>query len=160
MRKGGTNLAQGTGQAAFPLQEAPLNRDRISRVPAMRRIIKGLALVTCIAICSGTVVSSACAQGGGLVVTFRNEMKVPVIVQGYTIINRTPRLGMALVVLPGKTVSDNNVPANSIRFYQVVDANRPRLQYIRDLPVQVLQDDINLAIRGVPPNVAVRKALP
>src|SRR3954447_19557381 len=152
-------LAQGTVPPAFPLQEAVAYRDRISRVPAMRRIISALVLATCIAI-AGAAPPAARAQAGGVVVSFRNEMKIPVIVQGYTFINRMPKYGMALVVHPGKTVSDNNVPANTIRYYQIVDANRPMNRYIRDLPVRILLDDIDLAIRGTPPNVLVRKTDP
>jgi len=52
------------------------------------------------------------------------------------------------------------VPANNVRYYVVVNANQPALQYIRNLPVRVGQDDINLTIRGVPPNVVVRKSEP
>jgi hypothetical protein len=101
-------------------------------------------------------VPAAHAQVGAVAVSFRNELKIPVIIQGFTVVNGMPRAGMAMVVLPGKTAIDNNVPAGTIRFYRVVDANRPVLQYIRNLPVPVLQEDINLAIRGVPPRVFVK----
>jgi hypothetical protein len=98
------------------------------------------------------------AQAGAVVVTFRNEMMTPVIVQGYTIINGMPKKGMALVVRPGKTVSDNNVPPGTVRFYSVMDANRPAIEYVRNLAVPVGRQDINLLIRGVPPKVIVTKA--
>jgi hypothetical protein len=98
------------------------------------------------------------AQAGAVAVTFRNEMMTPVIVQGFTVVNGMQKAGMALVVRPGKTVSDNNVPASTIRFYRVVDANRPAVEYIRNLPLAVGRQDIDLLIRGKPPKVIVTKA--
>lgn len=97
---------------------------------------------------------------GAVAVSFRNDLKIPVIVQGFTVVNGMTKAGMALVVMPGKTLTDNNVPSNSVRYYRIVDANRPMMQYIRNLPVRVVRDDINLAIHGMPPNVGVKKAAP
>ncbi len=122
----------------------------------MRRALNAFVIATCVASCSGTVATPARAQFGAVAISFRNEMKTPVIVQGFSVVNGMAKAGMALVILPGKTAIDINVPVGAIRFYRVVDANRPVLQYIRNLPVPVLQNDINLAIRGVPPRVLVQ----
>lgn len=123
----------------------------------MRRVATALVLATCLAFTSWTA-PAARAQGIAVAVTFQNEMKTPVIVQGATLVNGMPKAGMAMIVLPGKTATEN-IPANSIRFYIVVDANRPGLRYINNLPVPAGVQDINLAIRGIPPKVFI-KAVP
>ena len=159
MRKGGAIFGARGRQIGVRLGGSDPDGDRISQVPAMRRIISALVLATCLAIV-GRTVPAARAQAGGVVVSFHNQLKIPVIVQGTTVINGMRKRGMALLVLPGKTVSDNNVPANSIRFYDVYDANRPILQYIRNAPLPVTQDDVDLVIRSLQGNVVVRKVEP
>ncbi len=126
----------------------------------MRRVVSAFVLATCIAIAGGTAPAARAQIAGGVAVAFRNDMKTPVIVRGCTIVNRMQKFGLAHIVLPGKTAVDNNIPPGTIRYYFVVDANQPALRYIQNLPVPVLQNDVNLVIGGVPPNVFVRKIGP
>ena len=103
---------------------------------------------------------AARAQFGGVAVGFKNELKTPVIVQGYTIVNNMQKRGQAFIVLPGKLLADNNVPANSIRFYTIVDANQPNIVYLRNVDIRVGVQDLGLAIRGMPPKVVLEPLRP
>jgi hypothetical protein len=97
---------------------------------------------------------TARAQFGGAAVGFRNDLKTPIIVQGFTIVNKMPKRGQAIVILPGKTATDNNVPMGP-RFYTICDANQPNLVWLRNVPIGVMGQDINFAIHGAPPKVVI-----
>jgi hypothetical protein len=112
---------------------------------------------TCLAILTCLAPAAADAQFGGSAVAFRNEMKTPVIVQGYTFVGKMPKRGMAIVVPPGKTLLDINVPVG-IRVYTVYDANMPSVVLIKDFPVPIKGMDLSLVIRGVPPKVTLEPA--
>jgi hypothetical protein len=120
----------------------------------MRRYASILATMTCLAAAVSSVpTASAQAQGTlfaqntGVAVTFKNETNVPVIVQGVTLVNGMAKAGQAFVVRPKQTVADNNVPANSTRYYTVVDANRPGVRYLYNSPLQIGADDVTVSIR-------------
>src|SRR5438477_1464951 len=57
---------------------------------------------------------------------FRNDLKVPVIVQGVSIVNNMQRRGQPFVVQPGKAVWDNNLPIG-LRFYTIYEAANQRI---------------------------------
>lgn len=82
---------------------------------------------------------------------FRNDSKVAVIVQGWSVVNNMPRRGQPLLIQPDKRVWDNNVPPG-IRYYSVYDANQPSKVLLRDFPVPVGTNDQFFAIRPVPSN--------
>ncbi len=125
----------------------------------MKRVVTTIAIATCIAV-TGSAAPPAWAQGAlGVAVGFRNELKIPVIVQGYSIVRGMPKAGIAMVILPGRTASDNFVPAG-VRFYRVCDANMPNLVYLRDVPVPVGGRDVVLAIRGTPPKITLEPINP
>jgi hypothetical protein len=94
-------------------------------------------------------------MGGGVAVGFRNEMKIPVVVQGWTMVGGMKKAGMAIAIPPGKTLGEINVPAGT-RYYSIYDANNPNIVYIRDIPVPVMNSDLSFAIRGVPPKVVLQ----
>lgn len=117
----------------------------------MLRAVTGFLVGVCVALWAAPVH----AQFGGVAVGFRNELKVPVIVQGYSVVNGMQKRGQAFVILPARAAVDLNVPAG-LRFYTIVDANQPALTYIRNLPIPVGTNDLRFAVRGVPPKVAVQ----
>ena len=79
--------------------------------------------------------------------SFRNDTKAPVIVQGWTLVNNMPRRGQAIVVNPGKTLSDKSLPAGT-RYISVYDANQPTRVYMRDQRVEVQRNaDLLFSIR-------------
>jgi hypothetical protein len=58
------------------------------------------------------------------------------------------------VILPGKTAAENNVPAGP-RLYVICDANQPNIVWLKNAVVPVMAQDINIAVRGVPPKVFI-----
>ena len=123
----------------------------------MRRVVNACVTATCLAILTCVAPAAAHAQFGGSAVAFRNEMKTPVIVQGYTMVGKMQKRGMAIVIPPGKTLLDINVPVG-IRYYTVYDANMPAVVHILNLPVPIMGKDLSLMIRGIPPKVTLEPA--
>jgi hypothetical protein len=119
----------------------------------MKRVVNTCIAASCIAFFAGFA-QTAHAQFRGAAVGFRNDLKTPIIVQGYTVVNGMPKRGQAIVILPGKTASDNNVPAGP-RYYTICDANQPNLVWLRNVPVAVMAQDINIAVRGAAPKVFI-----
>ncbi len=119
----------------------------------MNRVVNACIAASCIAIAAGFL-PAAHAQGGGAAVGFRNELKSPIIVQGFTVVNGMQKRGQAIVILPGKAGFDYNVPMGP-RFYVICDANQPNLVWLRNVPIAVMGPDINFAVRGVVPKVFV-----
>jgi hypothetical protein len=119
----------------------------------MKRVVSCFLTTICFAAASASP-SVVNAQGGGVAVGFRNEMKTPVIVHGYTVINGMPKFGQAIPIPPGKTGVDIGVP-NGPRLYRVHDGNNVRFVFIQNFPVQVQGRDIAFAIRGIAPKVTL-----
>jgi hypothetical protein len=88
-------------------------------------------------------------QGSGI--GFRNDLKVPVIVQG---INNMQRRGQPFVVQPGKTVWENNLPAG-IRYYNIYEASQTRI-LLPNRPVRIQTADQFFAIHTVTQNGKVQ----
>jgi hypothetical protein len=85
----------------------------------------------------------------GATVGFRNELKSPVNIQGYSIVGGAPRMGQPIVLTPGRIGLDLHVPPGA-RFYNIYDANQPNRVILRDFPVRVLTRDLLFAIRPSP----------
>jgi hypothetical protein len=115
----------------------------------MRLIVNACLAATCFVLVGGFA-QTASAQVGGVAVAFRNELKTPVIVQGFTVVNGMQKRGQAFVIVPGKVGADLGVPAGP-RFYTVYDANNPKLVYVLNFQVPVQGNDIALIIGGIPP---------
>lgn len=88
--------------------------------------------------------SSAQAAGLG----FRNDCQVPIIVQGATMVNNMLRRGQPILILPGKTAWDNNVPPG-FRILTIYDANQPSRVLCRDR-INFSGQDLRFVIRPVP----------
>ena len=71
-------------------------------------------------------------------------LKTPVIVQGVSLVNNMQRRGQPILVNPGKTVWDNNLPAG-VRYYTIYDSTQRIL--LRDRPVRVQTTDQFFGIR-------------
>src|SRR5262249_52440504 len=67
---------------------------------------------------------SAAAHGGGM--CSRNDLKIPVVVQGASVVNNMVRRGKPVVLAPGKTGWDTNLPAGSrvVTVYDYFQTNR------------------------------------
>jgi hypothetical protein len=87
-------------------------------------------------------------QAAGPGIGFRNDLKIPVIVQGVSLVNNMQRRGQPLVVQPGKTVWENNL-AMGLRYYTIYEGNQQRI-LLRDRPVPIQTKDQFFAIRLVP----------
>ena len=77
------------------------------------------------------------AQGATGSASFRNDLKVPVIIQGISQVNGVLKRGQPLVVAPGKTTGDFNVPVG-VRAYSVYDANQPTRVLVKDAPINIV----------------------
>lgn len=80
---------------------------------------------------------------------FRNDLNVPVIVQGWSVIKGMQRRGQPVLVNPKRSAWDNNVPAG-IRYISVYDANQPSKILLRDRPTPVRNQDQFYGILPVP----------
>ncbi|MCI0641631.1 MAG: hypothetical protein L0Y70_21355 [Gemmataceae bacterium] len=89
---------------------------------------------------------------------FKNDFKVAIIVQGWSVVNGQQRRGQPLLINPGKVAWDNNVPSPGKRYYSVYDANQPSKVYLRDFAVPVALVDQFFAVQPVAGN-AGRAAL-
>ncbi|MBI3409495.1 MAG: hypothetical protein HY040_14235 [Planctomycetes bacterium] len=79
--------------------------------------------------------------------SFRNDTKVAVIVQSWTLVNNMPRRGQAIQVNPGKSIADKSLPAGT-RYVSVYDANQLTRIYLRDQRVEVQRNaDLTFSIR-------------
>lgn len=86
-------------------------------------------------------------------ITFRNDSKVGVIVQGSTEVNGMQRRGQPLTIQAGKTNYDSNLP-KGVRFITIYDANQPTRILLR-AQVPVGKADLQFSIRPNPTNPAL-----
>ena len=91
------------------------------------------------------------AVATGTTIAFRNELTVPVIVVGSSVVNGVLRRGQPLIVRPGKLALDGNLPPG-VRLYTIYDANQPSTVLLRNFPVQLRGQDLFLAIKASPTN--------
>lgn len=88
-------------------------------------------------------------------ITFRNDLNTPVIVQGTSIFGGMIRRGQPVLVAPGKTGGDFNVPTGA-RWYTVYDANQPTRLLAKDVRFDVPPGSNSLiSIRILPTNQVV-----
>ena len=67
-------------------------------------------------------------------VRFRNDLTIPIIVQGVSKVGPLVKRGQPMVIAPGKSVTEFNVPAG-MRVYNVYDANQQRV--VQDVQIGV-----------------------
>ncbi|HEX3314317.1 MAG TPA: hypothetical protein VHR72_05460 [Gemmataceae bacterium] len=68
--------------------------------------------------------------------SFRNNLTVPVVVQGYSKVGPLLKRGAPMVIAPGKSLTEFGVPAG-VRVYNVYDANQPQRKLVSDVQVPV-----------------------
>jgi hypothetical protein len=83
-------------------------------------------------------------KAGAAGIVFRNDLKIPVIVQGESIVNRMIQRGRPVVIFPGRTAADPLVPPGNRRI-TVYDANQPNRVLFRRL-VPFPGTDLHFAI--------------
>jgi hypothetical protein len=69
-------------------------------------------------------------------VSFRNDLTMPIIVQGVSRVGPMVKRGAPMVIAPGKSVTEFNVPAG-MRVYQIYDGNQPQRKLAQDVQVGV-----------------------
>ncbi|MBX9680197.1 MAG: hypothetical protein K2X38_15660 [Gemmataceae bacterium] len=94
------------------------------------------AIALLVATFAASLVSAQPPGAGAATIQFRNETKMAVIVQGTSTMNGMLRRGQPMLLTPGKSASDFNVPAG-YRVYSVYDANQPTHVLVRDKAVMV-----------------------
>jgi hypothetical protein len=121
----------------------------------------GMRVLFAVALLGVTIAAGiASAQPGGATATiqFRNDSKIAVIVQGTSTMNGMLRRGQPMLLTPGKTAADFNVPPG-FRIYSVYDANQPTQVLVRDKAIMVQSGrDASFAvvpIPGVPHQVTI-----
>jgi hypothetical protein len=77
---------------------------------------------------------------------FKNQLPIPIIIQGESIVNGALRRGPVLLIHPGKTVWDTNVPPGKRRVI-VYEANQPNRTLHQEF---LLVENADQAFRVVP----------
>jgi hypothetical protein len=86
------------------------------------------------------LISAAPAFSAGI--TFRNEHKIPIIVQSATVVNNMVRRGAPLLIYPGKIARELNLKAGD-RVITVYDGRQPtRILYQGPPPVAFKGEDL------------------
>lgn len=98
-------------------------------------------------------VGVAGAQGpGSPTLVFRNDTKFALVVQGTSSINGMLRRGQPLLLPPGRTATEFNVPVG-FRLYSIFDANQPTQVLLRDKAIMIQPGrDLALTIVQSPTN--------
>jgi hypothetical protein len=87
------------------------------------------------------------AQVSATGIGFRNEMDVPVLIQGTSNINGMIRRGQPVILLPGRTGLDQNVPPGP-RQITIYDANQPNRVLLQTVvPVPLSGQNLYFSIR-------------
>jgi hypothetical protein len=100
----------------------------------------------------GFVAGPASSQVPAASMTFRNDLKIAVIVQGTSAVGGMIRRGQPVVIASGRAGGDFNVPAGK-RFYSVYDANQPSRVLAKDVPFDIPAGaNVLISIRMLPNN--------
>lgn len=90
-------------------------------------------------------------------VLFRNDLPVPVLVQGASNVNGMVRRGPPILIPAKQAAGDFNVPGGA-RFYSVYDANQPARALLRDQPVQIPPGiDVSIILRDVGGRIVLQR---
>lgn len=114
----------------------------------MKRLARFLKKAALALVVLPLLAGSARAAGIG----FKNDLKIPIIVQGASLENNVIRRGQPLLIYPGKTVWDLNLkPGN--RFITIYDGRQPsRILYQSQptMPIPFQDQDMLFSIRPHP----------
>jgi hypothetical protein len=123
----------------------------------MRRVLTAFVAMACLL---AAVELTPAQQPMVASVGFRNQTNLPILVQGYTIINKTQRPGQILQLKKnGDVAFDANVPAG-IRYITIYNANQPAVVLLRDFPVPIQKRDVFFDIMPSPNNPKVFVLVP
>src|SRR5262245_21360953 len=101
----------------------------------MRQVATALIAMTCFTLLPAGAVQAQLPAAVN--VGFRNRTNIPVIVQGYSIVNNVQRRGQTLKIQQqGGLAFESNVPSG-YRYYTIYDANQPARVLLRDYPVLI-----------------------
>lgn len=111
----------------------------------MCRAVTGLTLFCLIwAILSTPTNAQQHGQPGGI--GFRNELKVPVLVEGASVVNGMLRRGQPIRIAPGQMAWDCNL-SPGLRYLTIYDANQPTRILYRDPPIPFQGKDLFYGVR-------------
>jgi hypothetical protein len=137
-------LAQGRQSGTFPLGTES------RRSPVMR--VRIVSLIIAFGLMIGLGAGNAPGQVPAASLTFRNDTKAAVIVQGTSNVGGMIRRGQPVLVAAGRTGGDFNVPAGQ-RSYTVYDANQPSRVLAKDVSFVVPAGaNVLISIRLLPNN--------
>jgi hypothetical protein len=108
----------------------------------MRRVVIALLAILWLALPAPAPVAAQNFPAIG----FKNESPVPLIIQGWSLINGVQRRGAPIAIAPGRVAFDLNVPQGP-RFYTVYNANQPALILLRDFPIPPRPGDALFIVR-------------
>ncbi len=122
----------------------------------MMRLVPTLLIAAASTLALGAFgANQASAQKGGdpqtVNISFRNDTKTTVLLQGASIVKGVQRRGQPIVIREAKSAFDNNVPVG-VRLITIVDANQPSRILFRDSIQVPAGRDLPLVIRSVPGN--------
>src|SRR5262245_33744741 len=103
----------------------------------------------CLALLAGTILAAlpAAAQARGI--AFRNELNLPIVVQGTSIVNNMVRQGRPFLLYPNKSGMDQ-IPAAGNRLIVIYDANQPSRVLYKDV-VPYAGKEMHFAVQVDPP---------
>jgi hypothetical protein len=107
--------------------------------------------MTCLALTARVPLAAQPPKQLAVSVGFTNRTDMPVIVKGYTIVNKVQRGGPTLQIdKSGGQSFETNVPANNFRYYTIYDANYNIL--LRNHPIAIQNRNVLLDIVPNPLN--------
>lgn len=111
----------------------------------MIRAALGLA-VAC-SLCVPAIFAQNKSSPGGI--GFRNELNMPVLVEGASLVNGTLRRGQPIRIAPGQMAWDCNL-SPGLRYVTIYDANQPTRILYRDPPIPFQGRDILYGVKPMP----------
>ena len=93
----------------------------------MNRLHRNLG-TACVGLCALALLGGLATPAGAAGIGFRNDLNIRIVVQGASNVNNVVRRGQPLVIEPGKTLWDTNLPSGprEIVIYSTLP-NRPPL---------------------------------
>jgi hypothetical protein len=123
----------------------------------MRRVLTAFVAMACLLAAVETTLAQQPATAS---IGFRNQTNLPILVQGYSIINKTQRPGQILQLKKnGDVAYDANVLAG-VRYITIYNANQPAVVLLRDFPVAVQKRDVFFDIMPSPTNPKILILVP
>jgi hypothetical protein len=126
-----------TGRGSSFTGEQVMNR----QCGTLRKACLGLLALAVL----GVFPAAASADGLG----FRNDLKIPIIVQGESVVDNVLRRGQPLLIYPGKVAWDTNLKQGD-RWISIYDARLPNRVLLRRYPIRFLGGDIPHAVVPLP----------